>query len=163
MHSRRTWNDSRRGGAGIFLPISDAQRVPHLTDHNTSPTSTKLELLTANPSNLPGNPRPHFSLPTTLSATTRTRDYHLNWLRSKANVSKVKTTTGSESSRAEGRAGARYLRDWSGGGGGSEEKKRPPATPGVRGAGGGGGGGSGIARRSRRWRIGSELRLALGL
>ena len=61
----------------------------------------------------------------------------------------------------EERAG-RYLCDWSGGGGGSEEKRRPPATPGVRGA-GGGGGGSGIARRSRRWRIGGGLRLALGL
>jgi len=140
----------------------DAQRVPHLTDHNTSPTSTKLELLTANPSNLPGNPRPHFSLPTTLSATTRTRDYHLNWLRPKAisqNNHRIRELT-------HGRKSGRYLRDWSGGGGGggggSEEKRRPPAIPGVRGA-GGVGGGSGIARRSRRWRIGGGLRLALGL
>ena len=126
-----------------------------------SPASTKPELLTANTSNLPGKILGPF-LPSHHLPPQRheTRDYHLNWLRSKANVSKVKTTTGSESSRAEGRAGARYLRDWSGGGGGSEEKRRPPATPGVR---GGGGGGSGIARRSRRWRIGGGLRLALGL
>jgi len=125
-----------------------------------SPASTKPELLTANTSNLPGKILgpflPSHHLP---PQQHETRDYHLNWLRPKAisqNNHRIRELT-------HGRKSGRYLRDWSGGGGGrSEEKRRPPAIPGVRGA-GGVGGGSGIARRSRRWRIGGGLRLALGL